>query len=39
MIKKLVVLAAMTLAFVMTVSADYPPPSCWPTCSLSSSAR
>jgi hypothetical protein len=38
MIKRLLVLAAMTLAFVMTVSADLYPPSCFP-CPDSWSAR
>jgi hypothetical protein len=32
MVKKLVLLAAMTLAFVMTVSADFPLPPCYPSC-------
>ncbi len=32
MIKKFVLLAGLTLAFVMTVSADLPFPPCLPTC-------
>jgi len=39
MVKKLVLLAGLTLAFVMTVSADYPPPACWPACPDSVSAQ
>jgi hypothetical protein len=39
MLKRLVLLAAMTLAFVITVSADYPPPPCMPRCQDSVSAR
>jgi len=39
MVKRLVVLAAMALAFVMTVSADLPLPPCFPSCSDSISAR
>jgi hypothetical protein len=39
MIKRLVLLAAMTLAFVMTVSADLWPPSCLPDCQDFVSAR
>ena len=39
MIKKLVLLAALTLAFVTTVSADYPLPPCIPGCPDLSSVR
>jgi len=39
MVKRLVVLAAMTLAFVVTVSADLMPPSCLPSCTDFVSAR
>jgi hypothetical protein len=39
MVKKLVLLAAMTLAFVMTVSADLPLPPCFPSCLDSTSMR
>jgi hypothetical protein len=39
MLKRLVVLAAMTLAFVITVSADWPTPPCMPSCQDSVSAR
>jgi hypothetical protein len=40
MLKRLAVLAAMTLAFVITVSADIPLPPCFPdNCPQSSSAR
>jgi hypothetical protein len=39
MLKKLVLLAGLTLAFAMTVSADYPTPPCYPLCLVSSSVR
>ena len=39
MLKRLIVLAAMTLALVITVSADVPFPPCMPSCSDSFAAR
>ena len=39
MIKKLLVLASLTLAFVAVISADVPLPPCPPSCGLTSSAR
>jgi len=39
MIKKILLLAGMTLAFVASVSADYPLPPCPPSCDLISTAR
>lgn len=39
MIKKLVLLAGLTLTFVITVSAELPFPSCMPTCRESSLKR
>jgi hypothetical protein len=39
MIKKLILLAGMTLALAVTLSADIPTPPCWPSCLVSLSSR
>ncbi len=39
MIKRLVLLAGMTLALAMSVSADWLPPSCLPGCPAATSKR